>query len=156
MRKILLFITLGLLTSSAFCVDMPVNIKESHSYTTFGIYAPIPIPSVGVGIRNIEMDQGLDLSIDVGTILVGTFGNARCKYIKYYNNNYISTGVKGTMAIIKGRRHYESGYGVAPEITFGKDNKSTFHQINLSIPTYIIDEGLSYIPVISYQYGLKF
>jgi len=156
MKKLL--ISLLLLSSMAFCEGEPQveTEKESHNYMTFGIYAPVPVPMVGIGHRDLVDNQGIDLSLDIGSIIIGTFVNAHVKYIKYIENNYIAIGAKGTFAYVSYDGKSGNGIDFAPELTFGKDNKSTFHQINLSLPHISTDKDVSFVPVISYQYGLKF
>jgi len=133
-----------------------LNIKKSHPYMTFGVYAPVPVPMVGIGYRDLQNNRGTDFSIDLGSVVVGTFVNAHVKYITYFSNNYIAIGAKGSFVIAVYNGRSASAINFAPEITFGKDRKTTFNQINLNFPHVMLRDGISYIPVISYQYGVKF
>ena len=129
MKKLL--ISLLLLSSMAFCSGEPsiISEKESHNYMTFGLYAPTPFPMVGIGHRDIVDNQGIDLALEGGSIIIGPFVNAHVKYIKYIEDNYIAIGAKGTFAYVSYDGESGSGIDFAPELTFGKDNKAAFFKV---------------------------
>jgi len=133
------------------------SINQEFSYATFGVCAPIPVPFVGFGYRNVSDSLGFDISGTVGTAIFAHSAGLGIQGLTFFERNYIGWGGGIGYVYVNNNEVRGGAVVMSPGVCFGMDRQRGFHQINLSGPSYFPQIAyLSFVPGISYQYGIKF
>lgn len=144
----------------------PPTVRSHLFYADIGVWLPVPVPSVGLGCRFQDGENGGDFSLHGGTIGTYSLAKGAILYLYYpcpsfYSQYYVGAGVGGGWLSYPILANDESFF-VSPEFVFGKqfhiDNgKARFWQLQVSIPTYLFDKShWSKVPIVSFTYGFCF
>lgn len=148
--KKLLFIFLSL-ASLSFANET----YGSFHHKSVGVSIIKPTIFLGMGHRNTFKDFALDSSIDFTINSVFTEVLISYKYLQYIGQKdyYIGAGIyTGGITNFHAK---EWAYGIGPVISFGKEEKKIFQEVNLHI-TNVCNNRFAFMIGTFYKFGFKF
>lgn len=152
MKKLLLtaIIVTGILSAEE---KVFTTVPKSYGY----YYVGGLMPTIGVGFHNrVSQQAAIDVSFEVGTILILNRTALNVKYLNYYNpRNYIGIGCSfgGISWLYDGCYWRTSTF--SPVLVKGWENKKYFTEVTLYFPTFS-PIGNTLIPSFSISRGWKF
>ncbi len=133
--------------------------KKKNSFAYLNLQTIYYLPEIGFGYRHKATTIGYDLNFALDPILttamslpIGTINASLLNYFNSKNNSnyYIGIGVMGSFPLAV----------AAPHLCFGKQFEKSFVQLKVHFPTYYIENGKPYgpllIPIPSLSIGFGF
>lgn len=150
---------------------MMSDVKQQYGYLSVGLGPfPLPLPAFAAGYRAQSNHNGVDLSLQVQTIIACTQLKANLLYLHYFNPNlasqfYVGGGVSPSYIFVDSCFRDKNKFLLSPEFVFGqqyrnKSNDLRFFQMQLSYPTITKFKHdhikTMQFPLVIFSYGIGF
>lgn len=141
----------------------PAIVRDSSCYIDLGLGPfPLPLPVFGLGHREQWQHHGMDVHLQVSTIVEVTSVKGSALYLHYFKPNLPSQFYMGAGAGIGGlfNKHRDFRLYGSPEFVLGKQylneaGDKRYFQTQMSFPTFS-EHAPVYFPLIVFSYGIMF
>lgn len=167
MKLVLFLISFVALGVGAHAEELPkpAEIRSSYGYMGLGLGpAPLPLPIFSGGWRMQQGHHGLDLSLDLTTVVTATAIQENVVYLHYFKPNLNSQFYLGWgIGVAELFGDTEIHVCVAPEFLLGKQyineaGDTRFCQAKVEWPVIPVSEPNQVVkyPIVTFSYGFCF